>query len=84
MSEASNSVLGHYAALRHAGYPPMCVAQELRLASERAERIERVFGETMHRGGPDGMQPAFAKDQSHIAAVRDAGGYPVLPEHPTR
>lgn len=73
-----NSILGHYAALRHAGFPSACVARELRLDENRACNVERVFKGSMHRGGPDGMQPAFAKDAQHVAAVREAGGYPVL------
>lgn len=71
------AVSAAYAALRYGGAPPESAQIQLDLATSAAGRLERLFRARAARGA-DAQRPRFARHAAHVAAVTEAGGYPVL------
>ena len=70
-----------YAVLRHMGVAPDQARAELDLPLATAARLEALF-QRRPGGGADPMKPRFARHEAHVAAVRAAGGFPVLTGRP--
>jgi hypothetical protein len=66
-----------YVNLRYEGYPPPRARAELGLSEGPAAKLERLFL-TRCAEGRSAMRPKFARHAKHVAAVRAAGGFPVL------
>jgi len=79
-SGARPETLGqNYAALRFGGASEGRARAELGLAPGDARWLEALFRRRQAGGGPEAVLPRFARHDRHVAAVRAAGGYPVLP-----
>jgi hypothetical protein len=67
-----------YAALRQSGASSSRAGLELGLSAGEQHQLEALFRVRRPGLGCDAVRPRFARCAQHVAAVRHAGGYPVL------
>ena len=67
-----------YAALRQSGASSRRAGLELGLSVAELHQLEALFRVRRPGLGCDAVRPRFARCAQHVAAVRRAGGYPVL------
>ena len=67
-----------YAVLRYSGASTARACAELGVPAERGRQLEALFRVKRPSQGADAARPRFARCAAHVAAVRAAGGYPVL------
>lgn len=74
----SSHIPSTYSALRYSGASAERAQAELRIGSDHARKLEAIFRVARPGKALDRMRPRFAQHDAHVAAVRAAGGYPVL------
>ena len=67
-----------YAALRYSGASEGRARIELGLAPRRGRELEAMFRAPRPGDRADRERPRFARCAQHVAAVKAAGGFPVL------
>jgi len=67
-----------YAALRYSGASESRAWTELGLVPRRGRELEAVFRAARPGDRADRERPRFARCAQHVAAVKAAGGFPVL------